>query len=496
MAQELIRRPSGERALLWFVTRGAIATGGAPACPGFAQSPLWGMFRSVAMEHPELSFVRVDLDAKAPDYHALAEEIANWDGEEEIALHAAGRYVPRLATVTTAPAHAGEERIRATATYLITGGMGGLGLQSAEWLVRKGARTIVLVGRRAPSAHAAEIIQTLRGQGARIEVRQADVADLNQVSAVFAEIEHGLPPLAGILHAAGVLDDGIFLEQTRPRMEKVFRAKAAGAWNLHQLTAGRALDFLVLFSSVASLTGSPGQSGYAAANAFLDAMAHFRHGLGLPTLSVNWGAWAGSGMASRVAESGRQRVLPGIRPMSAELCFAALELALADGRPQLAIADADWSRWNPAPRLLSPFLPQREAQRAASGETEILSRLELAPPARRRTILVEFLRAEVAAILGLDASGHYLDERQPVLRMGMDSLMTVQFRNRLAAALERPLSATLVFDHPTIGALADFLNPDSRSEEKLPRPDKLLQELEGLSDDEAEELLQAELNRI
>jgi hypothetical protein len=369
-------------------------------------------------------------------------------------------------------------------------------LQSAEWLVRKGARTIVLVGRRAPSAHTAEVIQTLRGQGARIEIRHADVADLKQVSAVFAEIESGLPPLAGILHTAGVLDDGIFLEQTWPRTEKVFRSKAAGAWNLHQLTAGKALDFFVLFSSVASLTGSPGQSGYAAANAFLDALAHYRHSLVLAALSVNWGAWAGSGMAAQVAESGRRRLLAGIQPMTAELCFAALELALADGRPQLAIADADWSRWNPAPRLLSAFLPQREAQPAASRETEILSRLESAPPARRRTILVEFLRAEVAAILGLDASGPFLDERQPLLRMGMDSLMTVEFRNRLAAALGRPLSATLVFDHPTISALADFLNEDSPPEEELPQPDKLLQELECLSEEEAEELLKAELDRI
>ena len=497
MAQEWIRHPSRRPARVWFVTRGAIATGGAPACQGFAQSPLWGMFRSVAMEHPELSCVRVDLDPKAPDYHALAEEIANWDGEEEIALHAAGRYFPRLATVTaTRYAQADEQGIRATATYLITGGMGALGVQSAEWLVRKGARTIVLVGRRAPSAHAVEIIQTLRGQGARIEIRHADVADLIQVSAVFAEIESDLPPLAGILHTAGVLDDGIFLEQTWTRMEKVFRSKASGAWNLHQLTAGKALDFLVLFSSVASLTGSPGQSGYAAANAFLDALAHYRHGLGLAALSVNWGAWAGSGMAAQVAESGRRRVLAGIQPMTAERCFASLELALADGRPQLVIADADWSRWNPAPRLLSPFLPQREAQQAASRGTEILSRLDSAPSTRRRAILVEFLRAEVAAILGLDASGPYLDERQPLLRMGMDSLMTVEFRNRLAAAFERPLSSTLVFDHPTIGALADFLNPDSQPEEELAQRDKLLRNLEGLSEAEAEELLKAELDRI
>jgi len=497
MAQESIRNQSGEPARLWLVTGGAIATGSAPACLGFAQSPLWGMFRSAAMEHPELSCVRVDLDPKSPDYHALAEEIAAWDGEEEIALHAGGRYVPRLAAVTMAPsAQPAEGRIRADATYLITGGLGALGLHAAEWLVRKGARTVVLVGRRAPSTHAAEVIQALRGQGARIEIRHADVADLSQIGAVFAAIELELPPLAGVLHAAGVLDDGIFLEQTWPRIDKVFRSKATGAWNLHQLTAGKPLDLFVLFSSVASLTGSPGQSSYAAANAFLDALAHYRHGLGLAALSVNWGAWAGSGMAAQVAESGRRRVLAGIRPMTAERCFAALELALADGRPRLAIADADWSLWNPAPRLLSAFLPRREAQQASSRGTEILSRLESAPPSRRRTILVEFLRAEVASILGLDASGPYLDERQPLLRMGMDSLMTVEFRNRLAVALGRPLSATLVFDHPTIGALADFLNPDSQPEGELPQPDELLQELEGISEEDAEELLKAELDRI
>ena len=497
LAQDLIRQESPEPARLWLVTRGAVATGAASACPGFAQSPLWGMFRSVAIEHPELSCVRVDLDPKAPDYRVLADEIANWDGEEEIALHAGGRHVPRLAAVSTVPSTGpAEERIRADATYLVTGGMGALGLQAAEWLVGKGARTVVLMGRRAPSAHAVEVIQNLQSQGARIEIRQADVADLQQLGAVFAAIHRELPPLAGILHAAGVIDDGIFLEQTWPRMERVFSSKAAGAWNLHQLTAGKRLDLFVLYSSVASLTGSPGQSGYAAANAFLDALAHYRRSLGLAALSVNWGAWAGSGMAAQVTDSGRRRVLSGIQPMSAERCFAALEHALADGRPQVAIADADWSRWNPAPRLLSPFLPQRDAQPPAPRDTEILRRLESASPAKRRTVLVELLRTEVASILGLDVSGPYLDERQPLLRIGMDSLMTVEFRNRLVAVLGRPLSATLVFDHPTIGALADFLNRDSQPKEEIPKPDQLLQELDGLSEAQAEELLQAELDRI
>jgi short-subunit dehydrogenase len=348
------------------------------------------------------------------------------------------------------------------------------------------------VGRRGLSAHAAKTVDGLRELGARIEIRSADVASFTQMTAIVEEIERDMPPLAGVLHAAGVLDDGIFLEQTWERFEKMLSPKAVGAWNLHRLTAEKPLDFFVLFSSLAAVTGSPGQSGYAAANAYLDALAHYRHGRGLPALSVNWGAWAGSGMAAQVQESGRRRVLAGIRPMQAGRCFAALESAILENRPQVVIADADWSQWNSPPRLLSALVPQGNAQPPRTSAEGILSRLEAASPASRRKILADYLRSQANAILGLNGSGPYIDERQPLFRMGMDSLMAVEFRNLLTSALERPLSATLIFDHPTIGALADFLD---QSPAGVSSSDAFLEELNELSDAEADELLKGELER-
>jgi NADPH:quinone reductase-like Zn-dependent oxidoreductase len=392
-------------------------------------------------------------------------------------------------------------RIRADATYLITGGLGAIGLWSAQWLVERGARNLVLVGRRGPDEHTLETIDALRQRGARIEIRSADVALRDEIAAVLREIEREMPPLAGILHAAGVLDDGVFLQQTWPRIEKVLAPKADGAWNLHELTVAKPLDFFILFSSVASLTGSPGQAGYGASNAFLDALAHYRHARGLAALSVNWGAWAESGMAARVEEAGRRRVLPGIRPMQAERCFAALESVMADDTPQVVIADADWTLWNPAPRLLSALV-QRAPAAKAMDDSGLLDRLKTASAGSRRKILVDYLRTQVNSLLELDGSGPYIDERLPLLRLGMDSLMAVEFRNILAAAFERPLSATLLFDHPTIGALADFLNRGPAPQNGVSRrhalleEDALLEELETLSDAEAEELLSGELDRI
>lgn len=489
LAQELIRRHSSEPPQLWLVTKGATSASDETS---LSQALVWGMFRSVAIEHPELCCVRADLDSASPRLPELADEVAAWDGEQEIAFRDGARLVPRVTRKSLAKQQGADLVLRAKATYLITGGMGALGLSAAEWLTRKGARNFVLMGRRGLSPDASRTVDALRKLGARIEIRLADVANFAQMTAIVEEIQREMPPLGGVLHAAGVLDDGVFLEQTWERAEKVMAPKAAGAWNLHQLTADKPLDFFVLFSSLAAVTGSPGQSGYAAANAYLDALAHYRHSRGLPALSVNWGAWAGSGMAAQVEESGRRRVLRGIRPMEAERCFAALESVMAQNRSQVVIAEADWSQWNPAPRLLSELIPQNSAQSARTLEDGILSRLEAAAPASRRKILVDYLRGQANTILGLNGSGPHIDERQPLFRMGMDSLMAVEFRNLLSSALDRPLSATLIFDHPTIGALADFLDAAPASDSS---PEPLLEELEDLSDAQAEELLKAELER-
>ncbi|HEX4036861.1 MAG TPA: type I polyketide synthase [Acidobacteriaceae bacterium] len=491
----VVRSSSPMPMRFWAVTQGAVATPAVLECEGLSQAPLWGMLRSVAMEHPETGCVRLDLDPAERDWEAVAEETAQWDGEEEIALHGGRRYVRRLAS-REGGFDSSASAIRGDRTYLITGGLGAIGLRCAEWLASKGARNVLVVGRHGPKSEAEKVIAELRELGVRVEVRSVDVADAGQVGALLEEIEGTMPALAGIFHAAGVLDDGIFLEQTADRVANVLAAKARGAWNLHHLTCGQPLDIFVLFSSIASLTGSPGQSGYAAANAFLDGLAHYRHARGLAALSVNWGAWAGGGMAVQVGEAGRRRVLPGLRPMTAERCFAALEQAIRMKRPQLAIADADWGQWSGGQRLMSELAGHEAATAAAdAGGSEILRTLEEAAPARRRRILIDYMREAVTRLLGLETSGRYIDETQPLLRLGMDSLMALEFRNLLASALGRSLGATLVFDHPTLGDLADFLGGTFARRDEPQAADAALEELTALSDAEAEELLKAELNR-
>jgi acyl transferase domain-containing protein/NADPH:quinone reductase-like Zn-dependent oxidoreductase len=383
-------------------------------------------------------------------------------------------------------------RISPDASYLVSGGLGALGLQVAEWMAKQGARNLVLLGRSAPSTEAAKRVAALREAGVRVEIRAVDVSRRADFESVLGDVRTSMPPLRGIVHAAGVLDDGVLTQQTWSRFEKVMAPKIAGAWNLHELTLNVPLDFFVLFSSMASLTGSPGQAGYAAGNAFLDAFAHYRKARGLPALSINWGAWPDGGMAANVEAQGKRRVLPAIRPMPEQDCLAALSQAAAQGAAQLAIADVDWAKWENPPRLLSGLARRAPAATPQTATDGILERLQKAPASNRRKVLLEYLREEALDVLGLGKS-HFIDERQPLIRMGLDSLMAVEFRNRLVVALKRPLTATLLFDYPNLGRLADFLEPGEAA--ALPAGDEFVETLGSLSDAEAEEMLKEELGQ-
>jgi NAD(P)-dependent dehydrogenase (short-subunit alcohol dehydrogenase family) len=392
--------------------------------------------------------------------------------------------------------HAGAMRISADAAYLVTGGLGALGLHVARWLVQHGARHLLLLGRNSPSPEAANAISALRGAGVRVEIRAVDVSNRSQLEAVLSEVQVTMPPLCGIVHAAGVLDDGILTQQTWSRFEQVMAPKVAGAWNLHELTRHAPLDFFLLFSSMASLTGSPGQSGYAAGNSFLDAFAHYRRARGLTALSINWGAWPDAGMAAKVETQGRRRVLPAIRPMPEQDCLSCLTLAAAQNCAQLAIADVDWAKWENPTRLLSSLVRHAPVPEAAPAQDGILERLSSAPESNRRKVLLEYLRGEALDVLGLGKS-HFIDERQPLVRMGLDSLMAVEFRNRLVVSLKRPLTATLLFDYPNLGRLADYLQ-----EREAPRQaaapetkDSYAETIDSLTDAQAEELLREELGQ-
>ena len=227
--------------------------------------------------------------------------------------------------------------LRPDASYLITGGTGALGLQVAAWMVAQGARELVLVGRREPGEEALAAIRALEGAGARIRLRQADVSRREDVERLIHEIGRSGKPLKGILHAAGVLDDGVLAKQNWSRFETVMAPKMEGAWHLHELTAGLDLDFFFLFSSLASLLGAAGQANYAAANAFLDGLAHYRWSLGLPAMSINWGPWQGGGMAARPEAAGWQRSFPTVRALNREQGLNYLDRFLNNGHsPQLA----------------------------------------------------------------------------------------------------------------------------------------------------------------
>ena len=354
--------------------------------------------------------------------------------------------------------------VRAEGTYLITGGTGGLGLRVAQWLVQRGARHLVLVGRGPAREAAQQAVGAMAAAGARVVTLAADVSSPAAVAALLARIADGMPPLRGVVHAAGIVDDGVLGEQSWERFARVMAPKVSGAWNLHAATRAMDLDFFVLFSSQAGLLGSAGQGGYSAASAFLDALAWHRRGLALPALSIDWGPWAGSGMASAVAETHRRRwSRQGWRLLEPGEGLAALERVLGGAAPQVAVLPLDVRQaveafGGTAPPLLAELAGGLDGGAAAriAPASEVRSRLAAAPARQRRALLLAHVGGEVAAVLGRDAASA-LDARRGLRDLGMDSLMAVELRNRLQRSMGRALPATLAFDCPTIDALTDYL---------------------------------------
>jgi NADPH:quinone reductase-like Zn-dependent oxidoreductase/SAM-dependent methyltransferase len=413
-----------------------------------------------------------------------------------------------VVTVENEPDARSLPAIRPDGCYVITGGLGGLGLAVAGWLVTRGAKAVVLMGRRAPSEAAAVAIDALRADGAAVRVVQADVASAPEVGRMLAEARASLGPVRGVIHAAGQLDDGVLLQQDWARFTTVMAAKVTGAWNLHAATLDDDLDLFVLFSSVASLLGSPGQGNHAAANAYLDALAHHRRALGLPGLSINWGAWSDVGAAAG-ADRERRIHEQGLESMTPAEGLAALEAALESGRAQLAAMVVDWPRLlarhqGRRPSLLADRAEARPVARRGPAEPSLRQRLAETPTTRQRPLLVSHVAGRVARVLGLAGNGA-LDTRRPLNELGLDSLMAVELRNVLKVdlALDAGLPATLVFDHPSVEAIADFLArgvlelaPDpAPAAAAVPEPDDALDRIEQLSDEDVDRLFAERLGR-
>ncbi|HZB50021.1 MAG TPA: type I polyketide synthase, partial [Mycobacteriales bacterium] len=451
-ALELVRgwladeRAAGSR--LAVLTRGAVAVGG--EAPDLAQAAVWGLLRSAQSEHPG-RFVLVDADADDVDWGAVV-----GSEEPQLAVRAGRLLAPRLGRAPSGPAR----RWSADDSVLITGGTGGLGAVLARHLAgRHGVGHLVLASRRGPAADGVdELVAELAAAGCTVRVAACDVADRDQLAGLLGALDR---PLTAVVHAAGVLDDGLVESLTAERVERVMRPKVDAALLLHELTAGLGLSEFVLFSSVAALLGSPGQANYAAANAVLDALAARRRVEGLPATSLAWGLWGDAGgMAGGLAAADLARLeRMGVGALATgtglELFDQGLgldEAVVAPVRLDLAALRVQ-ARTGTLPALLRGLAP---APRRAAAGGSLAQRLAEVPEADRERVVRELVQAQVAAVLG-HASAAAVDPERAFKDLGFDSLSAVELRNSLTGSTGVRLPATLVFDHPSPAAVARFI---------------------------------------
>ncbi|MDX2828649.1 type I polyketide synthase, partial [Streptomyces ipomoeae] len=457
---------------LWCVTRGAVSVGDAEQVASAAQAGVWGLGRVVGLEQPgrwggvlDLPDV-VDTAAVEQLTAVLAGGLA---GEDQAAVRAAGVFVRRVvpAPVTSSSAAGGERSLRAGGTVLVTGGTGGLGAEVARWLAGKGVEHLLLVSRRGPHAPgAAALWAELEYLGCDVTIVPCDVSDHAALAEVLAQIPAEFP-LTGVVHAAGVLDDGVVEALSPERFAEVWGPKVDAAVHLDELTAElpEPLSLFVAFSSVSGSWGGEGQGNYAAANAALEALVERRRARGLVGSCVAWGPWAGVGMAADEAVAGRLHRM-GAKPMQASDALRVLGQVIAEDEGLLTVADVDWQRFLPAftssrPSALFDEIPQVQAVQkaesaAGAGSESLRARLSGQSEQDQRGLLLALVREQAAVVLG-HASSQAVTPGRAFRDLGFDSLAAVQLRNRLGAETGLALPPSLVFDYPTPNALAAHL---------------------------------------
>ncbi|MGW2603240.1 SDR family NAD(P)-dependent oxidoreductase [Streptomyces mirabilis] len=457
-----------------WVTRGAVGAVDKDTVPGLAQSVLWGLARSARAEHPELGLTLLDLDHSDPADALLT--AATHAEEPELASRAGTLLAPRLvrarardrdATGTpVVPDLAGRPALVPTdGTVLVTGGLGAVGRHIARLLAEHGVPRLLLTSRQGPDdPRAAEVAAELTALGAEVEVAACDIADAAAVAGLLGRIGEE-SPLRGVVHCAGVLADGVVAELTPERLAQVLRPKVDGAAHLHRLTADARLDLFLLVSSAAGVVGNAGQGNYAAANVFLDQLAHHRRALGLPGVSLSFGAWAGEGLAAAHADLDRMARL-GHRALTPDQGRELVELALRQGAPHLVAWALDLPRLRETATTAATtgvggtaavwrsLLPAPRTGR--SGGDGLADRLARLPEAERAERVLALVREEISRALGLRSTESVRPD-QPLRELGMDSVTAVELRNRIGARIGAKLPATLLFDHPTAARLAAHL---------------------------------------
>ncbi|HIK08528.1 MAG TPA: SDR family NAD(P)-dependent oxidoreductase, partial [Trichormus sp. M33_DOE_039] len=500
LIQALANRQQSAR--LWLVTQGVQVIGEDAGEIAIASAPLWGLGRVIAMESPEIWGGLVDLDPSCSTSDAAALLLAKlpiMTPGDQVAWRNQQWYTARLVRSQTSPTEAKSLQFTPEGAYLIAGGLGALGLQIALWCAEQGARHLILLGRRSPNETAQATIQELEKTGTQITVVQVDIADAEKLQSALTALQ--TPPLRGIIHAAGVLDDGMLLQQNWERFAKVIAPKIQGAWNLHTLTLDKPLDFFVLFSSTACILGAPGQSNYAAANAFLDALAHYRQTQGLVATSINWGPWAELGMA---ASLGQRLAAEGIDLIPPTQALQLLKHLLQQRVSQVTVLPINWTQFLqrfPTGKTPKYFEQLAEDKQPENQPSQLQQRLQVTPVTEWKSLLVAHISDELTSILGLNPS-QTLDPLQGFATMGMDSLTAVELRNRLQKSLCQSLPSTLTFNYPNIDTLASYL-VNTLDNQNIPNETKptlvnssqsvTVAEIKQLSEAEVESMIEQEL---
>jgi natural product biosynthesis luciferase-like monooxygenase protein len=442
LVQGLAGAAPGRVVPVWFVTRGAVQTEPAEQALAVAQAPLLGFARGVSQEHPGLHCRLVDLDPVASaDANAalLAAHMGAQDPEDKVAFRRGSRLGERLVPLKSPAAAVRRWECRADATYLITGGLGGVGLKVAEWLVERGARHLLLVGRSSPGVMARQVIASLQAQRCTVMVAAADVADESAIREILSDWRMAArPPIRGVMHAAGSWHDVPVAQMDAGMLASVLAPKTIGTWVLEGCLANQPLDFFVSFSSLSSLWPAYGQTNYAAANAFLDAHGQWRRSVGQHALSVNWGPWSdiGFGATEKGVRAHERLEAFGVHRLAPSEALDVLGLLLARDIAQAVVVKMDWAmlgRVDP-PLARTPFLSELTGSlvgtpTAPTPEDGLRQLLELTPSSEHSALIQAAVAAIVARVLHLQQAELRVDE--PLRKLGIDSLMAVEIKNRL-----------------------------------------------------------------
>lgn len=450
---------------LTLITTAGVAVSSSKDCRP-DQAKYWGLGRVIGAEQPSLRCRLLDVESET-DVRQVLQFLQTETRDNQVVLRGDGFRGARLKAVKTSASQAIDRvTVRGDRSYLITGGLGKLGRQAALWLAKYGAGQVVLISRRTPNDEASEFLKQIEATGCEVVVhncdtsRRADVADL---FSRFSKRNSGptdavdLKPLAGIIHAAGLLDDGLLGQQSWERFEKVLAPKIDAARLLDEFSRDWPLDFFVLYSSAAAVLGSPGQSNYATGNSFLDGLAWQRQAQGLPATSINWGPWT-EGMAND-EKIVKRLALQGITPLTVDEAHQCMEQMLATKANQVTVLDVDWRRMQVGlgtepPPLLEGLAPA--TQRSAAGSSAFTAKLKQLRGNAQKELLVKTIQELLQQIL---STAEAPDTDRPLIETGLDSLMAVEFSTQLQMMLGEPfvIAPTMLFDHPTIDAIADHL---------------------------------------